>query len=360
LAYCINRERDEVEFNFSIPKYLYGNNVMQFIPHALSPYYKKWFQGNFLHRPYTPQKFVHFSDDYLRRFLDIFFMREFSYIPDGRDVQITRIDIAFNLIMNTRLELKTFLANVKTHRKLRFRDSSELSFRDGGITYVTSRWSFKIYDKGLEFKKNDYKILKKNPPTGCDVEDLYAIAQRTARFECTYRDSMFNYLVKQESPEHMKGKKNQKAYDRSRDKMDDFYIIGDSYESDQRTFDAILQQKLHKHFLAVVKEYIPRTIGEADYDLLVYNLNAKYRDAPKRLISAHKLKVFLNLLRIYDWTEIMDMNIFPRAILYRYRAFMNENGYRIDTKIADRDFDISFEIYYTCVSFFNFKNQKLI
>ncbi len=62
-----------------------------------------------------------------------------------------------------------------------------------GIILKTTRFSFKVYDKGAEFRKNDYEKSAKNTFKSYDLQKMVDIADRTLRYECTFRSSYFFY-----------------------------------------------------------------------------------------------------------------------------------------------------------------------
>jgi hypothetical protein len=86
LTYFVNQTKDYIEFNFSVPKYAYGSNVLLFVDHILDRAYS-------FHECCELQHNFDRAYDRLRSFLREFFRLEFINIEiDPRDVEINRID----------------------------------------------------------------------------------------------------------------------------------------------------------------------------------------------------------------------------------------------------------------------------
>src|SRR5690606_14776256 len=94
LSYHANYERDYLEFNFSIPKYIYGTNVFQFTDHS---------EINVAH---TWTKFQNFLNKFLN---DIF-----PVIPSYSDIEVNRIDMCINQIFESKKDALKFLEHQKT------------------------------------------------------------------------------------------------------------------------------------------------------------------------------------------------------------------------------------------------------
>lgn len=177
LAYCLNNNKDYLEFNFSIPKYLYANNVMQFINMA------------------DQSASVQFLE--LIRFIHIFLRDNFIKAPIPEDVEINRIDLCYNQIFNTSEDALQYLdAQQLINRRLARASKNKGRTYDGeSLMYNTRRYSFKVYHKGKEFAKHDAKQIAKNNKKNLPIRYLQEIADRTLRYEMTFRNSMLNYLT---------------------------------------------------------------------------------------------------------------------------------------------------------------------
>ncbi|GAC1423041.1 MAG: hypothetical protein NVS1B13_16550 [Flavisolibacter sp.] len=137
-----------------------------------------------------------------RSFIKKFFKREFSVEEiDFKDVEINRIDVCFNQVFKSAEET---IAYFNYQMKIKKKYSKEQN--EGKIQYKTSfmyktkRYSFKIYQKGAEYRENDSKQHKRiNKEKGYNYFDIPALqnfADRIIRYELTVRNTEFNYLYK--------------------------------------------------------------------------------------------------------------------------------------------------------------------
>lgn len=180
-----NFERDFIEFNFSIPKFIYSTNVLQFID-----------------KSDTSPEFTH---DKLLHFLHKFFATYFSVMPDNQYIEINRLDFCFNQIFDTKENALRYLEeqkniNIKNARSdsnkfVAYSETDDLGVQTSQtIFYKTKDYSFKIYHKGSEFQKNDLKQLLKANPFKLHLQELSDLADRILRYELTARKGLFNYL----------------------------------------------------------------------------------------------------------------------------------------------------------------------
>lgn len=184
-------QRDHLEFNFSIPKYLYGHNVAQFVqePNRMNSYY-----------PFRlDEQYKYLFNNFLK-FSDYFFNFYFPFV-DKEDIEINRIDFCFNQFFRNKKDSLIFLDSIK---KIKFSNSKGFEYVQGewGTTLMKKNkyYSFKVYHKGEEFRKNDCQELKKinedNEVNIFDLSLLQSESDRILRYEMTFRNSYFNYLYK--------------------------------------------------------------------------------------------------------------------------------------------------------------------
>ncbi len=187
LAYAINYDRDFIEFNFSIPKYLYGTNVFQFVRH----YYDKGFADT---RFLDLDKLKDFVYDDLRAFLNWFFSKELNSLVNQYYVQLFRLDLCYNKIFNTPQDAKIYLADLlRIKKKYSRRDSSNLSSHYDSIYVVTPDYTFKVYPKGDEFRKHDKTKLLKIWDSQL-LEKVEALADRMLRYELEVKPKLMSQL----------------------------------------------------------------------------------------------------------------------------------------------------------------------
>ncbi|MBN8785456.1 MAG: hypothetical protein J0I84_00045, partial [Terrimonas sp.] len=138
VSYVISTQKDFLEFNFSIPKYIWSTNVMQFI------------------NLFDNSETILFGE--LQKFITEFINDNCHERPLMDDIEINRIDFCYNQFFNSKDDALAYLAE-QNKLLVKYARSSGNKFRsyDTSIMYVTRRYSFKIYHKGTEFAKNDYK-----------------------------------------------------------------------------------------------------------------------------------------------------------------------------------------------------------
>jgi hypothetical protein len=192
IAYCIDILRDFIKFNVAIPKYCYGTNIIHYNTnpkHKDFSFFKHSSIENNLNEVY----------DRLHTFFEKFFVAEFGGITIVRSfVEINRVDLCFNQMFASKADALEYFAQLVKVRKKFSRDTSNSS-RDWktSLTYVTPKWSFKVYHKGAEFKKHDAKKLQQLNQSGhatFDVDFYQTFADKILRYEMTFRSSYMSYL----------------------------------------------------------------------------------------------------------------------------------------------------------------------
>lgn len=192
IAYCIDILRDFIKFNVALPKYVYGTNIIHYNTSPKSRDFS-FFEHSSIE---TNLNEVY---DRLLSFFDKFFVAEFGAITiDRAFVEINRIDLCYNQMFDSKEDALEYFAQLQKVRKKFSRDSSNSS-RDWktSLTYVTPKWSFKVYHKGAEFKKHDAKKLLALNQAGqatFDVPFYQQWADKILRYEMTFRNSYISYL----------------------------------------------------------------------------------------------------------------------------------------------------------------------
>lgn len=208
IAYSINYDREFIEFNFSIPKYLYGTNVFQFVPH----YFDKGFNES---RFKSIEKLKDTIYDDLRAFLDWFFKKELNDLVNRYYVQIFRLDICYNKIFNTKQDAVLYLNDLKRIKKKFIRHNvDDLRVYHTTIYYASksSGYTLKVYHKGTEFEINDKGKLKKAGWDLSQLEKVQALADRSLRYELEikpkYMSNLFSrYIFRKDHDEWKRGLK---------------------------------------------------------------------------------------------------------------------------------------------------------
>jgi len=196
LSVVINNERDFLEFNFSIPKYLFGTNVLMHVPHFNDrsfAFYKNKELKYCLDQAY----------DRLFMFLKYFFDSELSFIDtiDYSKVEVNRIDLCFNQVFLSKRDALKYLEYQKEIRKKHSRKDGN-SFRDyeTSLMYITGRYSLKVYHKGSEYIKHDMKehlrINKERGEEYFNINVIQEFADKMLRYEITIRNKLLSYIFK--------------------------------------------------------------------------------------------------------------------------------------------------------------------
>ena len=192
IAYKIDYLRDFIAFNVSIPKYIFGTNIIHYNRPPT-------------HRAFSASKHadinVNLSESYKRlfKFFQKFFVAEFGSIEIYPQlVEINRIDLCYNQVFDSKDDAFEYLNQLRKLKKKYARDASNYS-RDWktSIVYKTDRYSFKVYHKGTEFAKNDAPKLREINESGTgsfDVAQYQSFADRILRYELTLRNSQIGHL----------------------------------------------------------------------------------------------------------------------------------------------------------------------
>lgn len=190
IAYAIYFAQDYIEFNLSIPKYLYGTNIFQFVPHSLDDEYLLYYGADSFHEIKSNVY------DRLKRFIRWFIKRELGEnFVNEYYLQVCQIDICYNKFFHSKEDVKAYLGDLKRVKKKYLRDTSEKSSYMTGIHLNTSDYAFKIYHKGPEFSLHDKRKLKKIWPKKF-VDELQTVSDRILRFELSLRNGLINTLFK--------------------------------------------------------------------------------------------------------------------------------------------------------------------
>lgn len=201
IVYRINYAGDFIEFNFSLPKYEFGNNLLQLVDHFNDPHinefrWKKWWEC----RTYAWKRFV----EVFNRFIDVElggskqYSSDFSPVSDGMvdksKVQLMRLDLCFNMVFNTEQDAMFYLEELKRIRRKNY-DYEKAQTTFGTSLYLASKsFTWKIYHKASEFKKHkdgqksDYSRIKAR--FGKEQADaIHQLARTVLRYEIELRPS---------------------------------------------------------------------------------------------------------------------------------------------------------------------------
>jgi len=346
LSYFLNLQENTLDLNFSVPKFLYSTNVLQFVD-----YYDQ-----------SPA----FTFKKLFLFLTDFFTNYFIERINLKDVQVKRIDFCYNQFFLSKEQALQYL-DYQKELLVKYARSSKNNYRsyDTSLMYVTQRYSFKIYHKGTEFKKHDYKeLVKNNNPLNIDLDYFLEKSELILRYEMSFRNSYLNYIFNQMYFTSEKKLQDypavlsshtysvlvnfsragyRKVFDYLRDKTKSFCLqspydsksmnLNDYKDSLNFSFDAILFTALYDVFISRVKafqvnqklsfEQIKERIKEGNNKVKMKNSLRTAKESEKtesRLIILAMLSQYVNI------EELRTQDLIPRATFYRIKSDLKKIG----------------------------------
>lgn len=161
VTFFINENGNYIDFEFSIPKYLFGHNLAQFVPQANASNYRNnltlWSQQKSL----LYDRLMWFIDMFLN---DLGTYFQLADLPNKDYIEIRRIDLCYNQYFDSKEEaLEVFNQQTKINKKRRRKNANVALQYDTTLTYLSSTGSyFKIYHKGMEYTKAGSKDLKRH------------------------------------------------------------------------------------------------------------------------------------------------------------------------------------------------------
>ncbi|MBK3518242.1 phage/plasmid replication domain-containing protein [Carboxylicivirga marina] len=246
LAYSIRVDRDFVEMNFSIPKYVYGTNIMQFVPH-------KHEEHNYNNDDLDSLEFnVEKTYERLMAFIDSFINDWFKGIEiANEDIEIARLDICYNQYFKSEEDSLKYLDYQKRIKKKYLKRTTKNKVDWGTSIFISNgRYAAKIYHKGSEYKsskgerKHHLAMNKKLGKEHFEVESKYKdgimiregledTANRILRYEITFKNSYISYLYKKnlfakDCPRWNQAQKDFKEVDKVVKKINERRLKGES------------------------------------------------------------------------------------------------------------------------------------
>lgn len=335
LIITVDKHKDAIIFNFSLPKYFYGHNIAQAVMNV------------------NEIKFdmTNFDFDYalnngfqrLIRYIKTFFSNEFGGCFIDYDLlQLKRLDYCYNQIFQTKIDALTYLEMQKSIKKKYLRETSTYSNNyDTSIFFSNEMYSVKIYHKGTEYAKKDAKehekinTLKKR--LVFDIGYLQDFADKTLRYEITIRPLYMSYLFnkfmfRKKSKQfttfksiHAKIRSintkfdNKKFFETDDRKIEMLELIEKHKNKKDKNTNLKIFQFLYLHYYKIAKE----DISEKE---MLHMLNKFYIDFDKLMNTRRDFYFSLNSIdrnNFYDDNENNDNKfITHRPVLFNEELFI--------------------------------------
>lgn len=208
ITFYIDPLRDLLVFNLSLPKFLYGNNVMEYIP--FGKYYNT--------KNYNPYNCLSDVFNKLPKLINEIAHILSNGVPiskDGtgvaglslNDVELYRVDVTFNQHFNSKQDAFDYLEEqykiLKKHQDVHAGSRRRFATT---LECKTDRYYFKIYHKGSEFAHGQKKEIikrniefKNNLHTNANLsarlcDELQETADKILRYEFTFRGNYLSYI----------------------------------------------------------------------------------------------------------------------------------------------------------------------
>ena len=286
---------ERVDLEFSIPKFIYGTNVIQLVQH-----YKR------IHTPY----------EILVKSLKKIFEETFFGVPvHWGAVELIRWDLCFNQIFKTREESIKALKYIK----LKHQSKGDKLNYEFGLIQLTKTNYLKIYHKGEEFEKHD--IQKYN---GLFANEIREVSHRMLRYEKKFTRTNISYTYNTQFKtinhgDYEEYKKQKKSGKISRYLRNEFESVQRFTLSNAKIMDCTkLPPSLFNFTYGKFKEEIRKkfTIGKKSVD----HLTNVVIDAPKD--SGVKIKILSYIKTFGSLKRAFEMGAFSRATYARYKNIL--------------------------------------
>ncbi len=372
VVFNVNINAGYIEFSFSIPKYLFGHQLCQFIPQINSTEFKKSsyknhsfkFQNNLLFK--RLQTFIdYFFQDLCRKF-------EVDVLPNYEYIEIFRLDFCYNQYFdNKKLALMYLNEQKKIHKKKSFKRSKvsteDITTKNFQTSLTIGRSSgnyFKIYHKGSEYvsKGGDYskhKKLNENHWSKLNKHSKSSIIDKHLEFVTNYFDKKSQLSKDQRDETFQEFFSTKNAYlKKERQSVADtlfktMYVntpfLKDEYDKILRYEMSVSGQYLsriykkyifrkdcsvHKHYNSIyknVKKIDSRKMSYkykiSDYDQKIYNSFHKFHNRKIGLL----LKVPTNINRYITYGKY-SVNEYTKTYTFKKPYSVFNKGTLLETK----------------------------
>ena len=197
VVFKINENAGFIDFNVSVPKYLYNHSLAEFVPQIGSEEYFniKNPESFNAQRKVLYKRFMKFIDRFLKDICDMFKIEKELYFPNKDYIELRRIDLCYNQYFETKADSLNYLNHLRKLTKMKATHANNnLKEYDTSITYFTSSGAyFKIYHKGTEYTSSKFGDLKKHLDFNKMYLDIYysQFIQGEDYRETTLNEKMF-------------------------------------------------------------------------------------------------------------------------------------------------------------------------
>lgn len=164
-----------LQFECSVPKFYFGNNVIELMPNIKDKDYSYNLDtsklANFVHK--TIKKFINKCINDISG--NTFNLTDIHF----QNISIDRIDITYNQIFPNYDKAIHYLDCIKECKPLEFKNKYPTDYYNG-VSFVTDNYGYKIYHKGIEFEKIQFNQIK---------NEHYKILKNRSQDDATYFDS---------------------------------------------------------------------------------------------------------------------------------------------------------------------------
>jgi hypothetical protein len=320
---------DRVNIEFSLPKFIYGTNVIQLCSHVS--------------KVFDPYDMLVLS---VKKFFETFF---FGHAIDYGGIKLLRWDFCFNQVYNT------YENSIKALNYIKLKHSSKTDTKNYEFGYIelTKNNYLKIYHKGEEFRRHDFYKLENN------VEEFVNMSSKILRYERKYTPSnvAYNYNVKVKYvnqpflvKEYLLRKKSGNITKQMRS---DFENVQQFTLGSSKIYGATKLPKtfFNNLFTSFKNEIIKKfSINGSSIDRLkheVFDTSDKTNKAMKIKILA-LIKTFKSLKKAYEKTAI------SKSTYYRYLSFMDKKN------LSTTNIPLTIEQDFTNDSYFRELNKNSI
>jgi hypothetical protein len=225
VPFFIDQKRGYMEVNLSVPKYLFGNNVLE----VVTPPGHKGFSVNNLspydHVDFWYQLIWNVINDVVKliakqNFVGLMSVDDTSTKGiDWNDLEIFRFDFAICQLFQDKHMVKKYIrAQAGVDKKFQRRTASgrQILYQDETIYFPSERFTAKIYRKGAEFERiQSKKIIEANKKLSAravkdgkeprllssniqysaeEIQRLQSYSDKILRYEFEFRPGMMSYL----------------------------------------------------------------------------------------------------------------------------------------------------------------------